>query len=354
MGTTPDQVGRGRDSLLGLVSSLSTAMAIALFAFTVLVCRVEVDGGAGFQYSNEYRKLSQTPYAPSFLQSRSLMPLLAWTSGLTGPNYAYFSLVVVYVFLVACALYLLRATSRTSTAFMGVLLLSTLPLTEFNMYAPGWPDQFCGLLFVLTLLAPSVSLITNVVGLLAHEFYTVLLVSSVVIIPRPWYKRLLHLVAPLGLVWASGKMLNFPPGGADLPPSIRGFVADPSWQIIGQPVLLGFASAMKVFIVLIPYALCVLWRDRRGELYAILTPILLAASCLLLAHDTTRIWGLALPAIIVTIRSLSRNQWLLAAACIANFLLPSYGISSAWQVHLERVVGWAEILYIAVVKSIAI
>lgn len=352
MGAAADPVVRARHNLVRAATSLAVAMAIALFAFAVVACRVDIDGGHGFQYTHEYLKLSQAPYSPSFLRSRSFMPLLGWMCGLAGENYAYFSLIIVYLFFVATALYLMRATARISTAFMGVLLLSTLPLSEFNLYALGWPDQFCGVLYVLTLLVPSAGIFFSVAGLLAHEFYAALLLSSILIIPRPWHKRCIHLLLPLILVWLSCKICNFPPSSGRLTASVRGFLANPGGQIIGQPVLLGFTSAMKVFIVLIPCALYSLWRRRPTDISSIIVPILLAASCLLLAHDTTRLWGLALPALIVTIRCLSDNQWLLASACVVNSLLPSYAISSAWHVQLDRAVGFLEYLYISVVARI--
>lgn len=329
-------------------------MAIALFALAVVLCRVDLDGGSSFFYTNEYRRLSEAPYSPSALRSRSFMPLIAWSIGLGGQRYPYFSLLVTFTFLLATVTYLRRATGRISVAFVGSMLIATLPVTEFGVFALGWPDQFCGMMFILTLLVPSAGILLGIAGLLAHEFYIALLLSSIVIIPRSWLWRAIHLLVPLGALGCSKIIFDFPPdGGLGLLPIVRGFLADPAGQITRQPFILGCLSALKVFTLLIPFVLYRTWRSSSFDTWSIACSLALTFGCLILAHDSTRIWGLALPAILLTVRNLSRHHLLLALACIANILLPSHSISLAWRVHLDRSFGWVELAYVAVVQGIA-
>lgn len=339
--------------LLGLFVDILAAAGQAIFALFVVLSRIELDGGNWFYYTGEYRRLSELPYSPSPLSSRGLVPFLAWLINMGGPRYAYFSIIITFTFLAVAALYLRRATGKIACAFIGTMLLATLPITEFGIYALGWPDQFCALMFLLTLLLPFVGIVLSIAGLLAHEFYIVFLLCSVVFIPRAWNWRFLNLVMPLGILWCSKAIFDFPPsGGVGLTPIINGFLAAPTEQIVAQPFALGFFSAMKIFTVLIPLALYSSLRSRSRDLWLILLSLALASGCLILAHDSTRIWGLALPALLITIRQLSRHPCLLASACIANASLPSYGISSAWQVHLERSFAWVDLAYRAVIQGV--
>jgi hypothetical protein len=348
-------MGRSADSVVNRRFETSTwlrqalvALAIAVFVFALMLCRIELDGGRFFEYTHEYRKLSETPYAPSGLQSRSLMPFLAGLVGLGGSGYGYFSLVIVILFLAALAFYLIRSTGCQATALMGVILLGTIPVTEFNLYALGWPDQFCGLMFLLGLIVPAFAVVFSVIGIFAHEYYLVLLLGSLAVTSSPMIRRVSHLLLPLLVVLGSKMLFDFPPGGDGVPASIRGFLEAPLSQIRGQPMFSGFLSAMKVFVFLVPCAGWVLWRSDKTAVWKIVVPFCLAGSCTLIAHDTTRIWGLALPALVFTVQSLSRNHWVLAIGCIVNILFPSYSFSTAWSVHLERVASWGELIYSAV------
>ncbi|MFN4894971.1 MAG: hypothetical protein ACK5HO_04230 [Pseudomonadota bacterium] len=329
-------------------------LAVALFALLLVLCRIELDGGNSFFYTSEYRRLSEAPYTLSALRSRSFVPLIAWSVGLGSQRYAYFSLLVTFAFLGATALYLRRATGQISLTFVGTILIATLPITEFGVFALGWPDQFCYLMFILTLLLPPSGILFSIAGLLAHELYITLLLCTVFVISRPWHWRLIHLLVPLGVIWLSKSYFNFPPdGGLGAIPIIQGFLADPGGQISSQPFVLGFFSAMKIFSLLIPYAIYRSVLSGSRDIWSIALPLALAAGCLILAHDSTRIWGLALPAILVSICHLRHHQLLLAAACVANIFLPSYSVSSAWRVHLDRSFGWIELIYIAIVQGVA-
>jgi hypothetical protein len=319
---------------------------IVTLALALCFLRIEPSEGRGFFYTTEYERLSLHPYSPSLLQSRSFLPLIAYLLGMGGARYELFSYVIILALLFATFSLLLKKTGDRIVAALGTLLISTLPLIEFGVYAPGWPDQFCFLMFLLSLLFPSGKLVFGVFGIFAHEFYVALLPSLFLMSEGPLTKKAFHCFLPFFVVLAIKYFFGFPPEGGVGPFAlINDFLTAPFATLSSQPILFGLMSAFEVFILLMPCALFFCSREKIPKLAEIVLPTLIAGLCLFLAHDTTRVWSLAFPSFLLSVCALFQRHMLLIAATGVSLLLPSYSWGARWTVMLERKYSMVELTW---------
>jgi hypothetical protein len=324
----------------GLLGAAAFAVVLAVIASLLCVWPI----WRPFSFGADYAALSNHPldlHGGSAFQLRILSPLLGYLCGLRGDRFIWFPLAVSWLFLgVTFAAARRRFGLAPWGAFAVVFALATTTPILFLYQFPGYTDVTTYLLVLLAYLwLPSAgAAVFFALALLNHEsaaFLFPFLLAALHARAEPWRRKLGPALALLlafvpALAWRHYVRKMGADTSMDAGTYLRLGTIKSSIATISTHVFVGFWASFRaiwvpVFIAMLDLAL----KQRRRDLAVIAAALGGACLQLLFAFDTSRLLGLAFPAVVLSIVHLV-NEYGDLLACRAglaavlsfNFVLP--------------------------------
>jgi len=304
-------------------------------------------------YTISFMDLSLSPFEGGNIQQyRMLIPLIGWITGLKGKYFFVLSTLGTLSFLAAANYWARTFYKDKKTAILITLLVSFLPVVQFNnMFY--WIDIFRYLFLVIALLNPKYCSIIILFGILTHEFFFLYIPFIYLyhycfnrnnMFPNinNTIKQIFYLGASLfiystirvGISSFLDPVYNFEFLKAGI--EKYGF----TYPLI-QPLLLGFFAAYEMsWLLIFPFIvyLSKYWRKMCIDVFLLAAAFIPPASFLFVAHDTTRIWSNSFFIIFLLPKYISdrmRNYWLICIV-ILNFLIPTFYYGYNWEAPLDK------------------
>jgi hypothetical protein len=308
----------------------------------------------GVNHGDLYTQLANVPFAPSNscnpLQSRILTPAVAHILGFTGWRYILFPLLMGALLLALVYAGFRRENFEPSECIAAAALIAFSSPLLFLLHFQGYTDTTTYVLVYAVLLCADRPLIWPVLfaaAVLNHESALFLLPWLLLFTlwrPQGWKKTAVGfaLLAALllGVRSYQNEIYRLCPGAFSpatyferrrIWANLRGIALFFPW---------GFFEAFKLFWFLPLAAATVLWaRARKAEALLLTLPVLGALAQLPLGTDTSRLMGLAFPAVLLSLTPLreawgagfNQRLWMLI---LLNFLVPQYYVGQHLAIYL--------------------
>ena len=328
-------------------AALWAALLIAIAAVYVTPAFEGVNHGAS------YTQLANSPFTPStrcnVFQSRILTPAVAHVLGFTGGRYILFPLLMGAMLLALVYAAFRREHFKPTECLAAAALIAFSSPLLFLLHFPGYTDTTTYVLIYGALLCAARPLVWPVLfaaAALNHESALFLLpwLMLSVLTGRPgWMKGAIGFLL-LGTLLAGvhgyrSEIQRLCPAAFSADTFLVGARIATNLRRIATFVPWGVFEAFKLFWILPLTAAAALWtRGRKVETLLLTLPVLSALGQLPLATDTSRLMGLAFPAVLLSLEplreawgtSFSRRVWMLI---FVNFLVPQYYVGQHLAIY---------------------
>lgn len=333
--------------LMGLVLGL---VLLGVSAIYVTPANFHVNHGQG------YADMSSNPFTmdDNPLRHRILGPVIAYYLHIRGPNYMYFPLILVVIFLGAIYSHFRRLGNSQLSAFIASSTMAFSGPVLFLLHFQGYTDILTHLLlFWCLVLRRSKFLWVILLALSCLNHEAALFSFPWVILFRTLYyasplfslKGVLRLVLDVGLAALSTVPMFllrelWPIQNQSLAPGYYLSVLAKMWHITFRFSGLGIFEAFKLFWFIPLFAILTLERKQRYHILLVFF-LMYAAGVgqLFVAHDISRLLHHSFPLILFSLEVLfnkfktsTRLQEALLILIFCNFFVPQYyiGQQSAW------------------------
>jgi hypothetical protein len=308
-----------------------------------------------FHHGNAFTRLSEHPFGhdnPNDLRLRILSPLLGYILFFRGPAFKYFMLIILAVFL-GMIYFFSRKKDLSPVEAFGVAAVCTFTtLTFYQLYFPAYTDPTSFLLILILMFSfrkPFAAVILLMLMLFNHEqniflmpFFFFLMLDKnyslrniLIITVRfilaaiPYFLYRTYILSNESIDYSTS--YYFDPGNMQwtkehvLPNLISG---------IFQSFRLGWGL---IFVAL----LIDVFKKNINEIVLISLVLIFVSSQLLIAHDISRLMGLAFPALLIAAFRLkkyfSKKYFILIIyfVLLINFFIPSYYVGALGPTSLS-------------------
>lgn len=322
---------------LYLTAAMVAFLLMALAAIYVTPALETSNHGTGYQ------QLSDTPFdfdSSNPLKFRILTPLLAHILFFRGERYIFFPLLISVFFLMSVYIHFRREDFTPSESLGTTVLMAFSTTILFTLHFQGYTDTTSYLLIWLCLIvkAPPLRALFFTLALLNHE-------SNAFCFPflvyRPWeadfsWRRALSNGFWLSLSFIPILVFRWYVTSQTEVALSSSFYLNPQriktvvWRV-GRLLPIGVFEAFRLFWIIPISAAGILWKHKKHPQACWIGLVVLCVGLqLLLASDTSRLIGLAFPAVLfgakvlrehLKIISFERLLWLLI---LLNFIVPVY------------------------------